>query len=312
MSRKSKMLCLDLDGTVYGSNHKVSSANADMIAKASRNGYEICFCTGRGPTMYIPTARELGVECDTYMVGYNGAVVYKLDKDGRIIKTLFQTIMNKTQVNKFLTVAKDLAVEMDIGDKLYAKVPEGGEQMNLLQNHTKLCGSNAEIIPSLESKAPNKISVLTEDPKGFVEKCKAIDGFEDDGITIVVAGKYWCETIDLGHDKEVGIELVLDEIGLTFEDCIYFGDGANDATGLARCGLGVAMKGANEEAIASANRVSKWTNDEDAVAKELEIIIKADKEPRKNIFMRRLSFKGKGVHFESRKQMKKGTRKKII
>jgi len=89
-SKKSKMLCLDLDGTVYNSHHTVSNANAKMIAEASENGYEICFCTGRGPTMYVPTPRELGIKCDIYMVGYNGAVVYRLDEDGRIVKTFFR------------------------------------------------------------------------------------------------------------------------------------------------------------------------------------------------------------------------------
>merc|ERR1719428_962709 len=254
-----------------------------MIAKASQNGYEICICSGRGPTMYVPTPSELGIEGGSmYMVGYNGAVVYKLDKDGRIIDTLFQTRMTESEVNKVLTVAKDLVVEMDIGDKLYARVPEGGdeESMTLLENHTKLCGSNAKIILDFKGKAPNKISVLTTDPKGFVQKCKAIEGFEDDGIIVVVGGPYWCETINLGHDKEAGIQLVLDKIGLTFEDCIYFGDGANDATSLARCGLGIAMKGAKPEAIANANRVSQWTNDEDAVSEELKLILNEDNSER--------------------------------
>merc|ERR1719156_100753 len=239
--------------------------------------------------MYIPTPRELGIEGEgMYLVGYNGAVVYKLDKDGHIVETLFETIMTQNQVNKVLNIANDLAVEMDIGDKLYAKVPNKEEEeeentnMILLENHTKLCGSTAEIIPSLNSKNPNKVTVLTPDPKGFVEKYNnnsnnnattEQDNYGDDGIAVVVGGPYWCETISIGHDKEVGIKLVLDKVGLTFEDCIYFGDGANDATGLASCGLGIAMKGAKPEAIASADRVSQWTNDEDAVAKELQIIL---------------------------------------
>ena len=61
--------------------------------------------------------------------------------------------------------------------------------------------------------------MLTKDPKGFVEKCKAIEGFKDDGIAVVVGGKFWCETVNLSHDKKAGIQLVLNEIGLTFEDC---------------------------------------------------------------------------------------------
>jgi len=244
-----------------------------MVSEASKNGYTICFCTGRGPTMYVPTARELGIEGDLYMVGYNGAVVYQLDEDGRIIKILYERIMTKLEVSKFLSIAKDLAVEMDIGEKLFAKVPEGGEQMNLLNDHENLCGSKAEIISSLDLKAPNKISILTKNPKEFVEKCEAIEGFNDDGIGIVQGGKFWCETININNDKEVGIQHVLKEVGLTFDDCIYFGDGANDATSLRACHLGIAMKDAKPEAIENADWVSDWTNDEDAVAKELEKLL---------------------------------------
>merc|ERR1712224_324156 len=36
------------------------------------------------------------------------------------------------------------------------------------------------------------------------------------------------------------------------------------------------MKGAKPEAIASANRVSQWTNDEDAVSEELKLILNED------------------------------------
>ena len=51
------------------------------------------------------------------------------------------------------------------------------------------------------------------------------------------------------------------------------GDGANDATMLAAVGLSIAMGQGRAEAKAAAKRVSEWTNDEDAVARELEAIL---------------------------------------
>jgi len=55
----------------------------------------------------------------------------------------------------------------------------------------------------------------------------------------------------------------------------YLGDGANDATSLSWVGLGVAMRGSKPEALAAADRVNLWTNDEDAVAKEIELLLSA-------------------------------------
>ena len=64
------LLCLDLDGTLLGSDHRVSQANADAVAAAAATGWTIALSTGRGPTMYCPTARELGiVGRGLYLVG---------------------------------------------------------------------------------------------------------------------------------------------------------------------------------------------------------------------------------------------------
>merc|ERR1719476_210071 len=95
---KIKVLCTDLDGTLYNSNHRVSERNAAAVAAASAAGYEVCLCSGRGPTMYVPTARELGVPGGLYLVGYNGAVVYRLGEDGEILETFFETQMSSPQI----------------------------------------------------------------------------------------------------------------------------------------------------------------------------------------------------------------------
>ena len=63
------LLCLDLDGTLLGSDHQVSRANADAVRAAAAAGWTIALCTGRGPTMYCPTRRELGVDGLLFLVG---------------------------------------------------------------------------------------------------------------------------------------------------------------------------------------------------------------------------------------------------
>jgi len=264
------MLCVDLDGTLYNSQHKVSSMNAKAIAAASERGWEIVLCTGRGPTMYVPTAMELGVlGRPLHLVGYNGAVVYEMTKDGGIANALFETKMTKLQVEKVLSIADGLAVEYDIGVHQYARAPNAhaGE---LLKQHVELCASSPIMgLPNSEECQPNKISVITSDPQAFVAKANSIAGFENDGIAVVQGGPFWCETINMASDKESGLKLVAKKLCIDLADCVYFGDGANDATGLKACGLGVAMRDAKPEAIQAANRMSTWTNDEDAVAKEI-------------------------------------------
>ena len=56
-----------------------------------------------------------------------------------------------------------------------------------------------------------------------------------------------------------------------------FGDGSNDAEMLKEVGFGVAMKNAKALPKSMANKVSVWTNHEDAVGREILDLIRADK-----------------------------------
>ncbi|CAE8602549.1 unnamed protein product, partial [Polarella glacialis] len=265
-----RMLCLDLDGTLYGSDHQVSQANAEAVAAASKAGYVVALCSGRGPTMYVPTAEELGINNNLYMVGYNGAVVFELDASGHVMKSLFETRMSATQVEKVLKLSQGLAVEYDVGEVQHAR-SYPGEAQRLLESHAQLVRSTPIVgdLPELgpDKCQPNKLTVLTSDPKGFVARAMEQPGFTDDGIGVVVGGPYWVETVNLHADKEVGIRLLCTHLGIKIENCVYFGDGDNDATSLKACGLGIAMAQAKPEAKEAANKVSQWSNDEDAVAK---------------------------------------------
>ena len=50
-----------------------------------------------------------------------------------------------------------------------------------------------------------------------------------------------------------------------------------NATILAAVGVGIAMANARPEAKAAASRVSRWTNDEDAVAKEIWSLLEEER-----------------------------------
>ena len=153
---------------------------------------------------------------------------------------------------------------------------------------------------------PNKFTVFADaaseaDAAALNEQAASLGAVQ--GVALVPGGPFWVETVvtpgalphrvpsprctaesmhhlwlqvdtvDVEHDKAVGVGLLARRLGVTLSDCIAMGDGANDATMLAAVGLGVAMRQGREEAKAAAKRVSAWTNDEDAVARELEAIL---------------------------------------
>jgi len=277
----TRLLCLDLDGTTYNSQNKVSVANATAISDASKAGWIVCFCTGRGPTMYIPTAREVGVDQDIYLVGYNGAVVYKLGRDGEILETLFETLITDDAMTALLRVAGDNSLKVDSRETVYAdfKNEKGKKQ---IEDHTKVVADRPQIIDMVsefgkKTIPKNKVTIFTEDPVNFAKSAvEVVPELAKTGMAVLPAGPFWTETVNVSHDKAVAIRLISDTLGVSLERAVALGDAANDASMLKACGHSIAMAQATPEAKLAANYVSKWTNDEDAVAREINQILSND------------------------------------
>lgn len=65
-------------------------------------------------------------------------------------------------------------------------------------------------------------------------------------------------------DKSVGVEIMANRWGITSDEIICFGDGANDVGMLTYAGLGIAMENGNQKAKDASNRICKHI-DEDGV-----------------------------------------------
>jgi hydroxymethylpyrimidine pyrophosphatase-like HAD family hydrolase len=85
----------------------------------------------------------------------------------------------------------------------------------------------------------------------------------------------WMEIIHPEANKAVAVEWLCQKVGTTLEHAITLGDGLNDLEMLQQAGLGIAMANAVTEAKQAANVVSRFTNHESAVAKELQRLVDA-------------------------------------
>ena len=68
-----RLIALDIDGTLLGSNWRVSVGNQAAIAEASRRGIEVALVTGRRYDFALPVARQ--VNSPLTMIVNNGALV---------------------------------------------------------------------------------------------------------------------------------------------------------------------------------------------------------------------------------------------
>ena len=67
-----RLIAIDIDGTLLGSNAQVSQANLDALRRAHETGVEIVLVTGRRHRFALPIAQSLGF--DVALISSNGAV----------------------------------------------------------------------------------------------------------------------------------------------------------------------------------------------------------------------------------------------
>ena len=68
-------------------------------------------------------------------------------------------------------------------------------------------------------------------------------------------------------NKGEGLKRLAEELGIPVSAVVAFGDGKNDLEFLADAGLGIAMSNARSQTRAAAARVTRFTNDDDGVAR---------------------------------------------
>ena len=79
----SKILFIDVDGTLVDYDNNLPSSAVDAIRKARRNGHKIYICTGRSEAEVYKNIWDIGLDG---MIGGNGS--YVKDKDTVVMHQL--------------------------------------------------------------------------------------------------------------------------------------------------------------------------------------------------------------------------------
>lgn len=92
------------------------------------------------------------------------------------------------------------------------------------------------------------------------------------GVYITHSENFLTEISNIDSGKHRGMERCCRILGISPKECIAFGDASNDMEMLQLAGLGIAVANATPECKSAAEFVSEFTNNQDAVAKELRRI----------------------------------------
>ncbi|KAI8607825.1 HAD-like domain-containing protein [Chytriomyces sp. MP71] len=275
--RKFSLLALDMDGTVLDGRWKVSARTAAAVARVAESGAIVTLCTGRAfeNTHFVETQLGRSLFC----ICANGAVAVAPVKDltqvgdASVRTVFFEHTLDASKVKRIVDVATELGL-------IAALYRHGDPNAHILAS-TELQRQQVEtfrraFLPfELHSSPrdfeaigpPVKMLLLTSgtNSQKVMQHCQGV--FPE--LTLYKE-RHFVDICGASVNKAAGIKQLCKALGSHIEEAVCFGDGNNDIEFLQEAGLGFAMANAKLEVKAVANRVTRFSNEEDGVAVELE------------------------------------------
>ena len=268
MNKDIKLVAIDLDGTLLGTDRKIVEKNIDAIKKIHDKGIKVVIATGRCFNGFWWIRQELGLEgFDDYSICNTGAFV-RCNANG---KTIIENPLEKEDYEKITSYLGDYDLQVGIftKDVLYNNEEVVNDGFRKDQDIMKLPRLKFKDFDDIEEKVAriNFMGNQDELDKFYEENKEAL---EKDYMTMRNE-TYSLEILKKSSGKANSLKKLCEYLNIDLANVAYFGDGANDIEAIKLAGLGIAMGNAKEETKEAADYVTS-TNDEAGLAEFLEKI----------------------------------------
>ena len=266
-----RIIALDLDGTLLDSGNNLSAVNRSALASAAEKGIHVVPTTGRFFGGMPESIRALPFV--RYAITVNGAQVYDRATDAAIVR-------EELPLEKALAVMRyldgfDVIYDcyQDNWGRMTAAMQERAADYAPDAHYLKMIRELRKPYPDLkahleeEGRDVQKIMLFARD---LAVRAQIADGLKARFPELAVSSSTFnnLELNSANAHKGLALQRFAEHLGLGLENCMAFGDGANDLTMVRAAGIGVAMANACPEVLAAADYVTR-SNDEDGVAAAL-------------------------------------------
>lgn len=246
-----RLISLDLDGTLLGSNWRIGEADSAAVTAARERGVRVVINTARWYGLAQRTARHL--ELRAPLICHSGAHIKEPDdgpellhlpiapEPGREVAAFcdergFETYTTVDGVT-YIRTPREAGIDPQ-------RLPEG---MRVAKNHAEhVTGPVTGFVIIGEEPVRVVVDALAERYAGVLSFSAGWSEAFPPSVTVTVAGA----------DKGRGLRLVCEHLGVPPDEAMAVGDTAQDVPMLEAAGLGVAMGNAPEDVKARADAVA--------------------------------------------------------
>lgn len=271
-----RLVCIDMDGTLLNSKHKVTESTKEILKKVHDSGVHIVISTGRMYTDAEYYSNLIGVKSP--VIASNGAFIkekhetkfiHKSVLDEKLCQEILSLSNEHTLSPMFCTPTKlyfsDISILFFF---IYAKL------RNIISRdiELKLVLTKAHWNKVLKNEKNNivKCEIMNRNEVKIKKLRSELKNIKD--IEIVSSSKHNIEITVKGISKGKAVEVLAKHLNLKRDEVITIGDSENDLSMIEYAGLGIAMGNAIEKVKQKANFITD-TNDSEGVAKALKKFI---------------------------------------
>lgn len=267
-TNKIKLAAFDMDGTLLNDKKEITPKTEKVLKELQKQGVELAFITGRVYVSPYYYAKVHGL--DLMIAATNGSHV--VDKNGNVI---YEAKLDKETVNKVLDLLKDTGFYFHLYpidglitseenssnplSEIHGRMPEGYEDKmrRVILPYDKLYKIDDDIY---------KIIIITDDNEARLKFRELLD---NEGIFNSSSWHNNIEITSFKGTKKYGVEAMLKNLEISWDDVWAFGDNENDLPMLHLAGHPFIMGNATDEIKKESRATVVGDNDEEGVANAL-------------------------------------------
>ena len=266
-----QLLAFDLDGTLLNSRKELSAATIAMLRKCSDQGMKIIFASGRIKSSIEQYSKVCPFPVS--ILSLNGAAVYADTPSGS--QKIYSASLAAEYADYLLEHARknNLLANYYYEDSLYAVKNEiTMPWISLYIQQTRSRYTFLSSFQTMTGNTPSKI-IFVGEPEILDRQQAFFSEKWGEAVYICRTWDYYLEFLNPLANKGAGLAALADFYTVPAQNVAAFGDAMNDIPMLEYAGLSIAVQNAGESVRNAAKKVSPWNNDEEVIARELELLL---------------------------------------
>lgn len=266
----SKILFLDLDGTLLNDQKDCTEKNRRAMERAIARGHRLVITSGRPLKSALLQAERLGLAGEgCYVIAYNGAVLY----DCSHRKEIFRKALPLEAVYRIFDEANRRRVHIQTyrGENV---IVEPGNDNETVRRYCSLAGMSFQVVEDIRralAEPPVKALLIDFQDRNSIEAMKQwICAQMQGSVDCCFSSQSYLEVVPAGVNKGCAVTTLCQKLGIAVRNAVAVGDEANDISMLQAAGVGVAMQNAAPEVKAAADYITERDNNQDGIEEVIE------------------------------------------